>query len=56
MKTIWIEFHAWRGFYLDPTLFGPVLRLGWFGIGKSRDRLTVWIARWYTTVKKAAQP
>ncbi len=56
MKTIWIEFHSYRGFHLDPTLFGPVLRLGWIGIGKSTDRLTVWVARWYATITQAVKP
>jgi hypothetical protein len=52
MGTIWIEFTKWRGLATDRTLFGPVLRLGWIGIGISRFALTVWVHAWHSLIEK----
>jgi len=47
MNTIWLEFtrRCWPP-SVDMTLFGPVLRLTWFGVGFSQHNLTDWVRSW----------
>jgi len=53
MGTAWIEVTRWRGVGIDRTLFGPVLRLGWIGVGISRRNLADWVAEWRASLAKA---
>lgn len=50
--TVWVELTPWQGMWIDRTLFGPVLRLGFLGLGISRHGLTTWIKIWRRPLKK----
>lgn len=54
MGTLWIEFTKWRGLLIDHTLFGPVVRIGFVGLGVSKFVLTAWIETWRSTIRKVA--
>lgn len=55
MSTIWLEFtrRFWFPPQVDLTLFGPVYRFGWVGLGFSRHNLTGWINAWRTALERA---
>lgn len=52
-RTFWLEVTGWRGVWIDRTLFGPVLRIGWLGFGLSRWNLTEFIKAWHETLRAA---
>lgn len=54
MKTVWLEFtkHCWAP-AVERTLFGPIFRLGWMGIGVSQYNLTAWGREWHDALKAA---
>lgn len=55
MRTIWLEVtrRFWFPPAIDRTLFGPVFRLGWVGVGVSRLNLTEWVNAWRSALERA---